>query len=212
MFSNGLKYIIPCQSQFFRQSKKKIIETQYETISKIVKKCLDDNTMSITDERAKQAFQELEHLINDSHRKPLSRRLYRRAQREHKQVKHLQAFLRSRPDIIICQIDKSPRFYIGDAATIELKVYEYMTTTKAYKEIADSHSPLADNLSSVQTLLQNLLQQGAINQDLYDKLYPKMNKLELAHLHGLPKVHKVCKFVFFLLLYILYFFVLFYLA
>jgi len=37
-----------------------------------------------------------------------------------------------------------------------------MTTTKAYKEIADGHSPLADNLSSVQTLLQNFLQQGAL--------------------------------------------------
>ncbi len=80
-----------------------------------------------------------------------------------------------------------------------------MTTTKAYKEISDGHSPLADNLRSVQTLLQNLLQQHAITKELCDRLYPKMNKLELAHFHGLPKVHKVkFSFSFFLLSYILY--------
>jgi hypothetical protein len=168
----------------------------------VVKKCLGQNQTSITDERAKQAFSELEHLINDLYRKPLPRRLYRRSQREYKQVKCLQKFLVSRPDIILCQIDKSPGFYIGDTATITLKAYEYMTTTKAYQEIPGGHSPLADNLRSVQTLLDNLLQQGAIDQDLYDKLYPKMDKLELAHFHGLPKVHKVISF--FLMSYILF--------
>ena len=39
----------------------------------------------------------------------------------------------------MCQIDKSPGFYIGDTATITLKAYEYMNTTKAYKEIGDNH-------------------------------------------------------------------------
>jgi len=66
-----------------------------------------------------------------------------------------------------------------------------MNTTKAYKEITDGHCPLLDNLRAVQTLLDNLLQQKAITKDLYDKLYPKITKLELAHFHGLPKVHKV---------------------
>jgi hypothetical protein len=207
MFTNALKYVIPCQSRFSRRSKKKMIDNAYETISKIVKKCLDQNQTSITDEQAKRAFSELKHLINDLYRKPLPRRLYRRAQREYKQVKCLQKFLVSRPDIIVCQIDKGPGFYIGDTATIAFKANEYMTTTKAYKEIPGGHSPLADNLRSVQTLLENLLQQGAIDKDLYDKLYPKMNKLELAHFHGLPKVHKVISFFFFSLCPILYFFV-----
>ena len=44
-----------------------------------------------------------------------------------------------------------------------------MMTTKAYREITDGHSPLADNLRTVQTLLQNLLQQKAITKDIYDK-------------------------------------------
>ena len=191
MFTNGLKYVIPCQSHFSRRSKKKIAKTEYETISTTIKKCLDSNQMSITDERAKQAFTELENLIYDLHRKPLSRRLYRRARREYRNVKHLQKFLHSRPDIIVCQIDKNPGFYLGDTATIALKAYDYMATTKAYEEIADGHSPLADNLHTVQTLLQNLLQQKAITKELHDKLQPKMNNLESAHFHGLPKVHKV---------------------
>ena len=50
---------------------------------------------------------------------------------------------------------------------------------------------LNENLHAVQTLLQNLLQHNAITKELYDKLYPKINQLELAHFHGLPKVHKV---------------------
>jgi hypothetical protein len=111
-------------------------------------------------------------------------------------VKRLQKFLRSQSDIIICQIDKSSGFYIGNTTTTALKAYEYVTTTKAYKEISDDHSPLADNLRSVQTLLQNLVQQHVITKELYDKLYANMNKLELAHFHGLPKVHKVNCFLF----------------
>lgn len=196
MFTNGLKYIAPCQSQFSRRSKKKMVQSEYETISKVVQKCLGDNQMSISDERAKQALPELKHLINDRYRKPLSRRLYRRARREYQQVRSLRKFLSNRPDIIVCQIDKSPGFYIGDAATMELKAYQYMTSTKAYEEISSDQCPLVDSLRSVHTLLHSLLQAGAISKDLYDKLYPTISESELAHLHGLPKVHKVICFWF----------------
>jgi hypothetical protein len=138
---------------------------QYDIISNSIKKCLDDNRTSITDQRATQALTELEHLIYQLYRKPLSNKLYRRAQREYKQVKNLQKFLHSRPGIILCQIDKTSGFYIGDALTIELKAYEYMKTTKAYKQIAtDGHCPLTENLHAVQTLLQNLLQHNAITK------------------------------------------------
>jgi hypothetical protein len=202
----GLKYIIPCQNRINqRRSKKKLAKNQYDTISNAIKKCLGDNQTSITDHRATQAFTELEHLIYQLYQKPLSHKLYRRARREYKQVKNLQKFLQSRPDIILCQMDKSSGFYIGDAQTIELKAYEYMNTTKAYKEIAtDGHCPLTETLHSVQTLLQNLLQHNAITKELYDKLYPKINQLELAHFHGLPKVHKVNIHSFFSKLYFLY--------
>lgn len=191
MFLNGLKYITPCQSRFQRRSKKKMAKNTYETLSEIVKKSIDANQHSISDERAQQAFSDLEQLIHHLYTTPLPWKLYRRARREHKQVKRLQNFLRHRPDIIVCQVDKSPGFYIGDAATIELKAYDYMKTTKAYTQIKDNRSPLADSLHVVQTLLQDLLQRNAITKELYNRLNPKIDKLELAHLHGLPKVHKV---------------------
>jgi hypothetical protein len=195
MFTNGPKYIVPCQSRFSQRSQKKMLATEYETISTIVKKCLDNNQTSITDERAKRAFSELEHLICDLHSKPLSRRLRRRARCEQKIVKDLRQLLRDRPDVIICRIDKSPGFYIGKAATIASKAQEYMVTTKAYEEISTGHCPLADNFNAVMKLLNHLLKEGALTKKQHDKLSPKPDTLELAHFHGLPKVHKVKLFL-----------------
>jgi hypothetical protein len=63
------------------------------------------------------------HIQSERQSKPLSRRLYRRTRRQHKQVKRLQTFLRSRPDIIICQVDKNPGFYIGDTVTTKSRPY-----------------------------------------------------------------------------------------
>ena len=56
MFINGLQYIIPCQSRFSRKSINDIITAQYQKISTIVKSCLKDNHMLITDTRAKKHF------------------------------------------------------------------------------------------------------------------------------------------------------------
>jgi hypothetical protein len=191
---NGSKYIIPCQSRFSQKSIDELVKTEFERVSKTVKKCLNDNRMSITDERAKRAFPELERIIHDLYSKPLSGKLRRRACREYKRVKRLQQLLRSRPDIIICRIDKNPAFYIGNVATIAAKAQEYMDKTGAYQEITDGHCPLANNLRAVQTLLDYLVKQKAITKSQSDKLLPSLDKLELAHFHGLPKVHKVKTF------------------
>jgi hypothetical protein len=203
--------LIPCQSRFSRKSIDDIIKFQYDRILTTIKKCLDDNRMSITDERAKQAFSELECIIRNLYSKQLSPRLRRRAQLEYRAVKRLQQLLRQRPDIIICQMDKNPGFYIGKASTIAIKVQEYMATTKAYQEITDGHCPLADNLRATQTLLNYLLNQEAITKEQHDKLLPNLNKLELAHLHALPKVHKV-KLSFFFFSSLLYSFSSFFIA
>ena len=160
--------------------------------------------MSITDERAKQAFPELERIIHDLYSKPLSGKLRRRACREYKRVKRLQQLLRSRPDIIICRIDKNPAFYIGSAATIAAKAQEYMDKTGAYQEITDGHCPLANNLRAVQTLLDYLVKQKAITKSQSNELLPSLDKLELPHFYGLPKVHKVKNFLF--LLYFIFIF------
>ena len=191
MLINGLKYIVPCQSRFSRQSTEDLIKTEYERISKTVKKCLNDNQMSSSDGRAKLAFAELEPMVHDFYSKPLSRKLHQRAQREHRRAKRLQRLLRGRPDIIVCRIDKNPAFYIGSAAAMAAKAKEYMDTTEAYQEIIDGHSPLADTLRAVQSLLSYLVSKKAITKAQQDKLLPNLNRLELAHFHGLPKVHKV---------------------
>ncbi|CAF0856088.1 unnamed protein product [Adineta steineri] len=187
---NGLKYIIPCQSLFSRQTINELAKTDYNKISTKIKTCLGKNRMSISDERANKAFPELEKIIYDVYSKPLSRRLRRRAQREHRRVTSLQRLLRQRPDIMICRVDKSPGFYIGNAAIITGKVHEYMNNTAAYEEIIDGHCPLADNLRAVQNLLNYLVTQKAITKAQSDKLLPSLDKLELAHLHALTKVHK----------------------
>jgi hypothetical protein len=191
MLMNGPKYILPCQSRFSRTSIDELVTSDYERLSTTVKKCLSNNCMSASDNRAQVAFGELKQMMTDLYSKPLSRKLHLRAQREHRQVKHLQKLLRSRPDITICRIDKNPAFYVGRVATIAAKALEYMTTTEAYQEIRDDRCPLADNLHAVRTLLDYLVSRKAITVKQKDKLLPNVNQLELAHFHGLPKVHKV---------------------
>jgi hypothetical protein len=191
MLINGPKYIIPCQSRFSRQPIGELVTVDYERIIETIKNCLKNNLMSSSDQRAKLAFSDLRHMMSDLYSKPLSRKARQRARREFKRMKRLQRLLRSRPDIIICRIDKNPAFYIGSAAFIAAKAQEYMATTEAYQEIKDGHSPLADNLHAVQTLLTYLVNQKAITKKQQGKLLPKLKTLELAHFHGLPKVHKV---------------------
>ncbi|CAF4980623.1 unnamed protein product [Rotaria sp. Silwood1] len=146
--------------------------------------------MSKTDERAKQAFPELEQTINDLYSKPLSSKLYRRARREYRKVKRLQKLLHRRPDIIACRIDKGEGFYFGNRAIMEYKTEEYMSKTEAYQEMITGRCPLADILRSTEAVLDYLVKKKTITKAQRDKLLPKMNKLELAYLYTLPKVHK----------------------
>ena len=196
MVINGPKYIIPGQSRFSRRSINELVTVDYESILATVKNCLKNNLMSSTDERAKIAFSDLQRMMSDLYSKPLSRKLNQRARREIRRMKRLQQLLRNRPYITICRIDKNPAFYIGSAAFLAAKAQEYMATTEAYQEIRDGRSPLADNLHAVQTLLTYLVKQKAITKKQQEILLPNLNTLELAHFHGLPKVHKVRFFCF----------------
>jgi hypothetical protein len=68
MFIHGLKYVIPCPSRFSRLSADQIVTQQYESILATVKNCLRDHWMSITDDRAKEAFDALNVIRNQYHR------------------------------------------------------------------------------------------------------------------------------------------------
>ena len=192
MLIRGFKYIIPCQSQLCsRKSIDTIIHEQYENISKIVKSCLQDNNIFFADSRGKYAFSMLEQLIRDHYSKPIPKSLSNRAKYEYRIVRSIQSLLKRRPDIIIRRTDKSKVFYIGKLEDFERKSREYMEKTQAYEEIIDQHCPLSDNLRSVQTLLDFLMDRRALTKKQKKYLIPKLDKLELGHYHGLPKVHKV---------------------
>ena len=157
MFIKGLRYVIPCQRRFSRKPIEEIINEQFKNISTIVKNCLKDHNISRTDAKAKQAFQELEHLLSELYSKPLSTSLALRSQQEYKIVRSIQQLLHCRTDIVIRRTDKSKVFYIGKAIDFERKAQEYMSKTEAYQEITSGRSPLSDILRSVQTLLENLV-------------------------------------------------------
>ncbi|CAF3796518.1 unnamed protein product, partial [Rotaria sp. Silwood1] len=190
MLSNGRKYIIPCQSRFSRQSMDEIAKREYEAISNTTKKSLDSNQMSITDERAKQAFPKLEQIINDIYSKPLPSKLYRRARREQRRVKRLQKLLHTRPDIIVRRVDKGEGFYFGNTAEMEYKTEQYMNKTEAYQEVTTDRCPLVHILRSTEAVLDYLVKKKAITKTQRDKLLPKVDNMELAYLYILPKVHK----------------------
>ena len=191
MFINGLKYVIPCQNRLSSKSMGTITSEQYQNLCAIVKNCLKDHRMSITDERAKQAFQALGRLFDDYQQKKLSRKLQLQAQHEHRIVRSIQCLIRSQKDIIIRRTDKSKVFYIGKASDFAHKTEEYMLKTQAYQEIPSDHCPLADNLKAVQTLLEYLRTKNALTEKQCKQLSPKLNQLELGHYHALPKPHKV---------------------
>ena len=191
MFINGFKYIIPSQSRFSRQPVNQILTEQYQKISSKVKDCLKDHRISIHDERTKQAFSAFERIINEFQFQKISKKLGRRAQHEYKIVRSIQRLLHRRSDIVVRRTDKNKVFYIGKAIDFERKAEDYMLKTEAYEEITNGRCPLANNSKSVQTLLDYLLMKHALTKKQHDQLYPKEDKLELGHYHGLPKPHKV---------------------
>lgn len=191
MLNNGLKYVIPCQSRFSQVTSGEILKKQYLQVSNTVKDCLRDNKISTTNEHAKRAFLALQQVFFGLQNEKISKRLSSRAQHEYRTVRSIQRLLQQRPDIVIRRTDKSKVFYIGRAADFIRKSEEYMLKTSAYEQITSGRCPLADNLSAVQTLLDFLHKKGVLTKAQFNWLSPKLNQLELAHYHGLPKPHKV---------------------
>ena len=188
---NGLNYIRPCQSRSSRQSMEQILTEQYQTISRTVKDCLNDHRMAQADTRAQQAFSELKRILHDLPLKKVPKKLGIRAQREQKIARSIQRLLRERPDVMVCQVDKMKTLYVGRASDMASKAHDYMMKTNAYQEITDGRCPLADNFHAVQKLLDDIVKTKGLTRKQAKKLRPTLITLELAHYHGLPKIHKV---------------------
>ena len=196
MLIQGLKYVIPCQSQLFHKSLDEFIDQQYENLSCVIKRCLQDNCMSITDERAKQAFAALKELLNKLYSKPISKTLLRKARRHLLVLQNLKRLLKDRPDIVIRRTDKCKVFYVGHADDFARKTNEYMSKTEAYEEVKTGQSPLSNVLDDVQALLNLLYSKKVLDRKQCQYLSPKRDQVELAHYHGLPKPHKVIEEIY----------------
>jgi len=191
MFIKGLGYVKPCESRFSRQSIDDIVDEQFTQLCTTIKNCLEDHAEIASKPEYKEAFPALKEMLYQLQSEKLPYKLARRARREHALVKSIQRHLYKRLDIICRATDKSNVFYEGNAIDFARKATEYMFKTEAYRELPSDHCPLADNLNSVRNLLHDLLKKKAINQDQHKMMAPKMNTLELAHLHFIPKPHKV---------------------
>jgi len=210
MFIKGLKYIIPCQSRLLHPSIDSLAEEHYQTLLNTVQNCLKDNRVSFSDERAKQAFPELQNITHELHVKKLPRKLGIRARNEYALVRSIRRSIKNRPNIIVRRTDKSKVLYIGKTDDFLHKAVEHMIKTNAYEEIQNNQSPLQHNYKSVKMLLEFLFKSNIINKQQQNRLLPKMNALELAHLHFIPKPHKVNRHLFksmsllhFLIIYLL---------
>ena len=187
----GLIYITPCQSRFVKKSMDTIVTEQVTTLSGPVKGCLADHGWLPWEPRDKEAFPSLKDRLYKLQSRQLPHNLATRARRERVLVRGIQTLLRKRPDIILRRPDKRKGFYLGNAADFERKATKCMIDTEAYQELTSGLCPLADNYHAVRSLLQELLKRRAINQDQHKMMLPKFDTLELAHLHFIPKVHKV---------------------
>ncbi|CAF1544764.1 unnamed protein product, partial [Rotaria sordida] len=122
--------------------------------------------------------------------KKLPHQLNIRARREQKVIRSIRKILRHRPDITVRRTDKSKVFYAGNVTIFSDKASRYMIETDAYQEISNERCILSENLRLVTMLLASLLKNRAINHEQHKKMSPKIDSLELAHLHFIPKPHK----------------------
>ncbi|CAF1571918.1 unnamed protein product [Didymodactylos carnosus] len=146
--------------------------------------------MSITDERAKEAFPALKCVLYDTYSKELPKNLRIRAQCEWKIVQTIQCLLRHRSDIAIRRTDKSKVFYIGKVDDFTRNAEEYMLKIQAYEKLTSGRCPLIDCFNAVQALLDFLVMKNALTQNQRNQLSLKLGNSELGHYHDLSKAHK----------------------
>ena len=137
LITHGPKYVPPCQNRFTtRQSIDEIIQKEFQMIADAFKMGLNKNQMSTSDQRAKDFFQSIEQLLRQLYTKPLSPKLYARAQYEHRMIRNIQRRLKQ-SNTIIRPTDKSKVFHLGNVEDYHRKALEYMTKTHAYQQLSN---------------------------------------------------------------------------
>ena len=190
--TNGPKYVPPCQSRFPHQTTiDTTIARKYKNLVKCFEIGLTKNSMSYSDQRAKQFFVDMENLLRQLYTTPLSPKLFARAQNEYRIIKSIQRQIK-KSNVIIRSTDKSKVLHLGSAHEYHQKVLQYMHDTKAYKEITNGINPCHDHIQKVLTIIDSMLKKGDINLQLWKQyMRPNATTAELAHLYFIPKPHKV---------------------
>ncbi|CAF1552263.1 unnamed protein product, partial [Rotaria sp. Silwood1] len=111
---------------------------------------------STRDTLAMEYFAVIKNLLQQLYTKPIPKKLERHARYMYKMIKSMQRQL-CKANIAVSQTDKSKLFFFIDPHKYEEKIKSYMTKTNAYQEITSGVYPLADDLHSVLTLLDDLL-------------------------------------------------------
>lgn len=195
LIARGPKYVPPCQSRFYTKEKRdRFIQQEYKTIMNKILEFFRQHSYCVSERRIKEFSIDLENLLKHLHTKKLSRKLLRRAKREHKLIIKIRQYLHRNPQVILRRTDKSKVFHLGDASDYQRKVLQYMHETEAYEELTSGISPLSENLEQVKSSLNRLFHttKPSITRKQYESMYPKEANVELAHLYFLPKPHKVC--------------------
>lgn len=147
--------------------------------------------MVSSDQRAKDFFTAIEHLIRRLYTAPLPRKLFTRAQYEYRIFKSTQNQLK-KFNVVIRPTDKSKVFHLGSIHDYHEKAMQYMQETNAYREITSGINPCYDHVQKVLTLIDPMLKNKDINLKLWKQyMRPSPAKIELAHLYFIPKPHKV---------------------
>lgn len=194
----GPKYVLKYQHYFMSSSLlNKIIQREYDMMTKIISNSLTDNCVSISDNRAVQFFASLKALITELYQTKLPDDVLCRARKEYKLTHTIRRKLCSKNNqIVLRRTDKSKVFHIGLNKDYHQKAMAYMEKTCAYEKVKENKCPLQHSLSVVITLLDKLLESKAITLQQYLIMKPNRDKLELGHLYFLPKPHKVCYYIY----------------
>jgi len=94
--------------------------------------------------------------------------------------------------LVLRRTDKSGVFHIGQAQDYHRKAMEYFRKTGAYQQLRVN--PLNESFFKVIQLLNKLETTKKIKVCQKDKMKPIREKIELAYIYFIPKVHKV-KFI-----------------
>ena len=172
------------------------LDEQYQFISTTIQNCLCDHGILISNQSIRESFQKLQTSLHQFKSNKVATFQQKRAQYEYSIVRSIQHLLRHRSDIMIRRTDKSKVFYIGKATDFIQKAADYMSKTEAYQEITSGRCPFFSIFNTVQHLLRHLIRTRALTTKQCNRISPKLDSLELGHYHGLPKPHKVNRFLF----------------